>query len=76
MLRCRDISEMATEFTESALPWPRRAGMLLHLAYCSACRAYMDQLAKTRRLLASGTLPPPAPDAEEQILGAARQSRT
>lgn len=70
MLRCRDISEMATEFMESSLPWPRRAGMLFHLAYCSACRAYMDQMRKTRELLASGSLAPPSPTEEDQLITA------
>lgn len=68
MLQCRDISEMATEFSESALPWPRRASMLLHLAYCSACRAYMDQLAKTRRLLRDRPLAPLPPAQEAALL--------
>ncbi len=68
MLSCRDVSELSTEFTERAMPWPRRAAMLFHLAYCSACRAYMDQLAKTRRLLRGGTLVTPTSEAESRVL--------
>ena len=72
MLRCRDISDMATDFIESSLPWPRRAGMLFHLAYCSACRAYMNQLEMTRRLLAKAQLAPPDAATEQAIVAAAR----
>lgn len=59
---------MATDFMESALPWPRRAGMLFHLAYCSACRAYMNQLAKTRRLLRRGSLTTMTPAQESALI--------
>ncbi len=72
MLRCRDIPDLATDYLEGSQPWFRRAGMMFHLAYCSACRAYMDQLAKTRRLLANGRLPAPDPETERRLVMAAK----
>ena len=65
MLKCRDITELATDYTEGALPLRRRLAFGLHLAMCSMCRAYMDQLDKARRLLAGrGLDTPPATEAQ------------
>lgn len=71
MLRCQDISEMATDYMEHALPVRRRLAMRFHLALCSMCRAYIDQLRKARRLLGRGHLPPPPAAVEQRILAAA-----
>lgn len=72
MLRCQDVSELATDYMEHALPLRQRLAMRLHLAMCSMCRAYMDQLRKTSRLLGLGRLPPPSPEHEAALLAAAR----
>lgn len=71
MLRCQDVSEMATDYMEDALPLRQRLAMRAHLLICSMCRAYMDQLRKTSRLLGLGRLPPPSPETEEALLAAA-----
>jgi predicted anti-sigma-YlaC factor YlaD len=49
--KCRDMTELSTDYVEGALSWRAALGVRLHLSYCSMCRAYYDQLAKTRRLL-------------------------
>ena len=67
VLKCRDITELATDYTEGALPLRRRLAFGLHLAMCSMCRAYMDQLAKARRLLAGRGLDTPR-EAESQVI--------
>ncbi len=67
MLKCRDITELATDYTEGALPLRRRLSFGLHLAMCAMCRAYMDQLEKARRLLAGRGLDTPG-EALSQII--------
>lgn len=71
MLKCRDVSELATDYMEDALSPRRRLAMRFHLMICSMCRAYMDQLSKTRQLLGRGRLPPPEPEREAALLAAA-----
>jgi anti-sigma factor ChrR (cupin superfamily) len=57
MLSCRDVSALATEYAEGALPPVRRLAIWLHLTMCRFCRRYAEQLEITRRLLR--LLPPP-----------------
>jgi hypothetical protein len=70
VLRCQDVSELATDYMEHALPLRRRLAVRLHLLLCSMCRAYIDQLRKTGRLLGRGRLTPPSADREQQLLAA------
>ncbi len=72
MLRCRDMSELVTDYLEHELPVRRRFGVWLHLRLCEACRRYTDQMRETVALLSRQ---PPAhlPSAEEERLIAAAQ---
>lgn len=54
------MSELVTDHMEAALPLPQRLRVRLHLALCSSCRAFFDQMAKTARLLRES--PPPETD--------------
>ncbi len=56
VLKCRDISELSTDYSEGTLSTRRRLAVGLHLLMCRMCRTYLDQLAKTRRLLADRPL--------------------
>ena len=67
MLKCRDVSEQATDYMEGALPWRRWLGMRLHLFLCGMCRAYLDQLQKTVALLRGRALPEPPAEMEERL---------
>lgn len=69
---CRDMSELATDYMEGALPWRRRLETWWHLRLCSMCRNYYDQLVKLRRLVARTPLPGPSPDVEDAVLAARR----
>ena len=51
MLKCREVTERASDLLEGGLPLRERLALRLHLALCSMCRAYLDQLRKTRALL-------------------------
>jgi hypothetical protein len=71
VLKCREVTELATEYQEGALPARDWLGMRWHLLICSMCRAYLDQLDKTRRLLNGKPMPPPAPEVEAHLVAAA-----
>ena len=73
MLKCRDISELATDFSEGALPPGRRLAMRFHLFICRMCRDYLDQLAKTRVLMSQRALAAPSAEAEERLLAGLRR---
>lgn len=45
------MTELATDYMEGALPFSRRLGVRVHLAYCSMCRRYFRQLRATIALL-------------------------
>ncbi len=68
MLRCRDVPELATALMEDGLPLRTRLGLRLHLAMCGMCRAYIDQLRKTRALLARRPLAAPSAAEEEALI--------
>jgi len=70
---CRDMSELATDYTERALPWRAFLGAWWHLRQCRMCRAYYDQLARLRRLVGRTTLPGPSPEVEAAVLAARPQ---
>lgn len=52
MLRCRDVADKASDLMEGGLPLGTRLGLRLHLAMCAMCRAYLDQMRRTRALMA------------------------
>jgi hypothetical protein len=64
MLSCRDVTEIATEFTEGKLAFRRRMALQLHLAMCGGCRRFVDQLRTTAVLLRR--VPAPEGSAESQ----------
>jgi predicted anti-sigma-YlaC factor YlaD len=65
---CRDMTELSTEYLENTLGWRRRLAVRLHLAICSLCRAYYDQLAKTLVLLRGRPLDGPDAMTETRLL--------
>ena len=67
MLKCRDVSELATDYMERALPWRQWLGVRLHLLLCDMCRAYIDQLRKTAALLRGRVLSDPPAEVEERL---------
>ena len=48
---CQEFVELVTEYLERALSPPERAVCDDHLADCSLCRAYLDQMRQTIRAL-------------------------
>jgi len=53
-LPCRDFVELASDYLEGALSADQRLVVELHLAFCSPCVDYLDQMRAT--VAATGTL--------------------
>lgn len=70
MPTCRDMTELSTDYMERSLGWRTWFAVRKHLAICSRCRAYYDQLAKTVRLLRGRTLAEPDAATEARLLAA------
>jgi len=66
---------MATDFMEGALGWRQRLAIRLHLAVCDGCRAFIQQLRRTVRLVGSLPVTPPPPDAEARLLATLPERR-
>jgi predicted anti-sigma-YlaC factor YlaD len=64
------MTELSTDYLEHTLGWRARIGVRWHLALCSMCRAYYDQLAKTLRLLRGRPLGAPDAATEVRLLAA------
>lgn len=68
VLKCVDVTELATDHMEGALPWRKSLALRLHLAICSFCRRHFRQLRQSVGLLHEMPVPPPDESVEEQIL--------
>ncbi len=44
MLKCREISQMASDYTEKSLTWHQSLGYSMHLLMCGHCRLFVRQL--------------------------------
>jgi predicted anti-sigma-YlaC factor YlaD len=53
-MSCQELVELVTEYLEGTLPAPDRVRFEEHLAVCTGCRNYLDQMRQTIRI--SGTL--------------------
>lgn len=74
MLKCRDVTELATDFMEGVLPPLRWVAMRWHLMICPSCSAFVSQMRRTTALLARRHLPV-SPETEAAVairLAAAR----
>ena len=71
-LSCQELVELVTDYLEGALPDVDRARFENHVARCAGCRAYLEQMRSTIRLV--GRLAPSDvdPAAEETLLAAFR----
>ena len=60
-LPCIEVVEIVTDYLEGALPAADRARLETHLDGCEGCRAYLDQMRTTIRMvgrLREETIPP------------------
>jgi anti-sigma factor RsiW len=75
LLTCRQLVELVTEYLEGALSPPDRTRFEEHLMSCPPCRAYLEHMRQTIRLL--GRIPEEtvSPDAEAALVTAFRSWR-
>lgn len=64
---CSEVTELATDYMERSLRLRTHIGVLVHLAACTKCRTYMDQLNRTIALLRGRPLGPPSPGTAERV---------
>ncbi len=75
MLKCRDVTEMTTDYLDNALPLRQRVAMRWHLAICSFCRRHLKQLRATITLLRHMPHPPFPPEREAVLMAELRRER-
>jgi predicted anti-sigma-YlaC factor YlaD len=64
-LTCQELVEIITEYLEQKLPTAERVRFEAHLAGCTGCRNYLNQMQKTIRLvghLSEETIPAESQD--------------
>ena len=74
-LTCQELVELVTDYLEGALDAVDRARFEEHLAMCSGCRAYVEQLRTTLRLTGTLTEAALSPHLRDDLLGAFRAWR-
>ena len=72
MLKCRDLADRASDLIEGGLPLRTRLGLRLHLAMCAMCRAYLDQMRRTRALMAGRGMDGMERAEEDRLIGKLR----
>jgi hypothetical protein len=60
LIPCREVADMATEHFEGVLTGERLAAFTAHVDCCGWCRAYLEQIRITVRVV--GDVPPEAVD--------------
>ena len=75
-LSCRELVELVTDYLEGALPAGEQARFEEHIARCSGCKTYLEQIRQTMETL--GRLPEDGltPEAERALLEAFRGWRS
>ena len=71
-LSCKEMVELVTAYFEDALPPVERAQFEEHLASCSDCRTYLDQMRRTIGLAGQLTVESITGSARDQLLATFR----
>ena len=74
-LPCQELVELVTEYLEDRLPATERARFEAHLAICSGCRTYLEQMRQTIRSLGRLSEESIDDDAKSRLLAAFRDWR-
>ena len=69
-MTCRQVVELMTDYLEGNLPARDRALFEEHIAGCDGCRAYLAQLATTRKVLRKLADEPIPTDLQAELLKA------
>jgi hypothetical protein len=66
MMNCEQVTRAAGDFVERKLKLRQRLMLLMHIAMCRGCRAYVEQFRLT--LVAVRTMPQPASEPAPEAL--------
>jgi len=72
---CREMVELVTDYLEGALSWRERRRFERHIAGCDGCRAYLEQMRRTLRVLGRLDEETISPEARDALLHAFRDWR-
>jgi predicted anti-sigma-YlaC factor YlaD len=75
MLNCKEITDRASDFLDSALPWHVRVQVRLHLMMCRFCREYVRQMALVAGALRRLPSSEPSPEIKKELLTMFRTER-
>lgn len=67
-LTCKELVEVVTEYLEGRLPPTERVRFEEHVAFCSWCRTYLDQMRETVRLTGTFRENDLSPEARDGLL--------
>jgi anti-sigma factor RsiW len=67
-MACQELVELVTAYLEGYLATAERARFEEHLATCSGCRTYLEQMRMTLRALGGVPEPSVSTEAREQLL--------
>lgn len=71
-LSCQELVELVTDYLEAVLAPGVRVVCEGHLAGCSLCRAYLEQMRQTLRVLGTLADEPASPTARDGLIAAFR----
>jgi anti-sigma factor RsiW len=71
-LICQELVEVITDYVESRMPAERRLLFEEHVAFCSWCRTYLDQMQDTIRATGSLDEEHLSPETRDALLDAFR----
>ena len=69
---CQEMVELVTDYLEGALSWRERRRFERHIAGCDGCRAYLEQMRQTLRVLGRLDEETISPEARDALLHAFR----
>jgi anti-sigma factor RsiW len=75
-LSCQELVELVTDYLEGALPPELHARFDQHIAHCTGCQTYLEQMRATIRATGSLTPESVSPEAERTLLDAFRGWRS
>lgn len=67
-LTCKELVELVTDYVEDKLPPAERERFERHLAGCSGCQIYLEQIQQTIGLMGRLTEETIVPEAKDELL--------
>ena len=71
-LSCQELVELVTDYLEGMLPAEMRERFERHIAHCSGCQTYLEQMRAAIRVTGTLTRESLSPEAEVALLDAFR----